>query len=182
MRDKRLADHLDTNYSVVDAPLITRLFEIQYRERVGGLVRLKFKNFSQVMRITESERGVQIVSEDARTGREETLEADTVVMATGYVYPNPPKVLAGIANDFELDPQSQRPRVNRNYRAAMKEGVGYGVYLQGCNEATHGLSDTLLSNLSIRAGEILEELLSEQLAARAHSRAEAEDRHVSMAI
>ncbi|MEH7537994.1 monooxygenase, partial [Bacillus toyonensis] len=29
------------------------------------------------------------------------------------------------------------------------------IYLQGVNESTHGLSDTLLSNLSIRSNEIL---------------------------
>ncbi len=179
LRSKLFEDHQDTNYSVVDAPLITRLYEIQYRERVTGRVRLKFKNFSKAQRITEGERGVQIISEDGRTGSEESMEADTVVMATGYMYPNPPKVLSAIAHDFDLDLDSMRPKVNRNYRAAMKDGVGYGVYLQGCNEATHGLSDTLLSNLSIRAGEILGELLSTQAGTPPRD-ARVASRHASM--
>lgn len=179
LRSKLSKDHQDTNYSVVDAPLITRLYEIQYRERVSGQVRLKFKNFSEAKRIAEDERRVQIVSEDGRTGTHESMEADTVVMATGYMYPNPPKVLSAIAHDFDLDLDSLRPKVNRNYRAAMKDGVGYGVYLQGCNEATHGLSDTLLSNLSIRAGEILGELLSAQTG-KPHRDARIENRHASL--
>lgn len=169
LRERLVADHADTNYSVVDAPLITRLYEIQYGERVSGRVRLRFKNFSKALRIIEGASGVLVVSEDARTGREESIEADTVVMATGYTYPNPPKVLAGIARDFALDPQTLRPQVNRHYRAAMKDGVRYGVYLQGCNEPTHGLSDTLLSNLSIRAGEILGDLLAHTAKAAAPS-------------
>ena len=181
LRDKIHADHADTNYSVVDAPLITRLFEIQYGERVSGKVRLKFKNFAKAQRIIESEHGVLVVSEDARTGREESIEADTVVMATGYTYPNPPKVLAGIAKDFELDPQTLRPQVNRHYRATMKSGVRYGVYLQGCNEATHGLSDTLLSNLSIRAGEILGDLLTHHAAPAPVAPSEFKVRRVSLA-
>lgn len=181
LRDKIVADHADTNYSVVDAPLITRLYEIQYGERVSGKVRLRFKNFSKALRVIEGTHGVVVVSEDARTGREESIEADTVVMATGYTYPNPPKVLASIAKDFALDPQTLRPQVNRHYRAAMKDGVRYGVYLQGCNEATHGLSDTLLSNLSIRAGEILGDLLTHAAPAPAAAPSDFKVRHVSLA-
>jgi len=33
------------------------------------------------------------------------------------------------------------------------------IYVQGCTEATHGLSDTLLSVISIRAGEIADDLI-----------------------
>lgn len=180
LRDKIHAEHADTNYSVVDAPLISRLYQIQYGERVSGRVRLNFKNFSKVLRVAEGAHGVQVICEDARTGREETLEADTVILATGYVYPNPPRLLAPIVRDFALDRDTLRPRVDRRYRVAMKEGAGYGVYLQGCNEATHGLSDTLLSNLSIRAGEILADLL-EQRARQSQGAAGAVDRHMSLA-
>ncbi len=180
LRQKILDDHQDTNYSVVDAPLISRLYAIQYRERISGQIRLQFKNFSKVQRIVESDHGVQVFSEDARTGCEDALEADAVVMATGYRYPNPPQVLSAIAKDFELDFETLLPRVNRNYRVAMKEGADYGVYLQGCNESTHGLGDTLLSNLSIRAGEILHELLSTQAVAGPRA-VELPARRVSMA-
>jgi L-ornithine N5-oxygenase len=34
------------------------------------------------------------------------------------------------------------------------------IYLQGCAEETHGLSDTLLSVTGVRAGEIVEDLCS----------------------
>ncbi len=160
LRQRLLDEHRDTNYAVVDAPLISRLYQIQYRERVSGEVRLHFRNLTRALRVVETRQSVQVVGEDARSGGEEVLEADTVIMATGYTYPNPPPVLAGIGGDLERDPQRGRVRVNRHYRAAVREGVHYGVYLQGCNEATHGLSDTLLSNLSIRAGEILGDLLA----------------------
>jgi L-ornithine N5-oxygenase len=158
LRQKIMAGHLDTNYSVVDAPLISRLYELQYQERITGQARLKFRNFSNVSRIVDAGRGVEIVSEDGRTGAIDSLEADTVVLATGYVYSNPPKVLAEIAEHFQFA-DSLQPKVNRNYRVAMKDSARFRVYLQGCNESTHGLGDTLLSNLSIRADEILGDIL-----------------------
>jgi L-ornithine N5-oxygenase len=33
---------------------------------------------------------------------------------------------------------------------------GAGIYLQGCNEQTHGLADSLLSILSVRGGEMVD--------------------------
>ncbi|KAK3350233.1 L-lysine 6-monooxygenase (NADPH-requiring)-domain-containing protein [Lasiosphaeria hispida] len=51
--------------------------------------------------------------------------------------------------------------VNRNYGVRFTPGVvapGSGVWLQGCCEGTHGLSDTLLSVLSVRGGEMVESI------------------------
>ncbi|KLO14186.1 hypothetical protein SCHPADRAFT_826848 [Schizopora paradoxa] len=51
-------------------------------------------------------------------------------------------------------------RISRNYRLlSMKQHVKDSsrnkIYLQGCVEATHGLSDSLLSVLGVRAGEVV---------------------------
>ncbi|KAK0707330.1 L-lysine 6-monooxygenase (NADPH-requiring)-domain-containing protein [Lasiosphaeris hirsuta] len=51
--------------------------------------------------------------------------------------------------------------VNRDYGVRFTPGAvapGSGVWLQGCCEGTHGLSDTLLSVLSVRAGEMVESI------------------------
>jgi L-ornithine N5-oxygenase len=162
IRKKIIADHHDSNYSVVDAPLLSKLYEIQYRERITGDVRLYFKNFSSVHRITEADHAVQIFSEDNRTGAISVIVADTVILATGYAYPNPPKVLTGIAEHLIYDEDHRRPLVDRNYKALTKASSRFCIYLQGCNEPTHGLGDTLLSNLSIRAAEILADILRER--------------------
>jgi L-ornithine N5-oxygenase len=118
--------------------------------------------FSSVNRITESDDGVQIFSEDNRTGAIDLIVADTVILATGYAYPNPPKVLAGIAEHLIYDEGHRRPLVDRNYKALTKPSSRFCIYLQGCNEPTHGLGDTLLSNLSIRAAEILADILRDR--------------------
>lgn len=57
---------------------------------------------------------------------------------------------------------SSRVHVSRAYRLVPKDpGVEPlpRVYVQGCTESTHGLSDTLLSVVSLRAGEIVADLM-----------------------
>ncbi|OAX41965.1 hypothetical protein K503DRAFT_848096 [Rhizopogon vinicolor AM-OR11-026] len=54
--------------------------------------------------------------------------------------------------------------VSRRYRLIPLPTTDRGfvprIYLQGCTEETHGLSDTLLSVLGVRAGEVVEDLCS----------------------
>lgn len=55
--------------------------------------------------------------------------------------------------------------ISRNYQLLPSTGIAHGfkgrIYLQGCTEATHGLSDTLLSVVSVRAGEIVDDILAD---------------------
>ncbi len=51
--------------------------------------------------------------------------------------------------------------INRDYSVKFEPGSVHedaGIWLQGCNESTHGLSDTLLSILAVRAGELVESI------------------------
>ncbi|KAL5511693.1 hypothetical protein ACEPAH_4911 [Sanghuangporus vaninii] len=60
-------------------------------------------------------------------------------------------------------PQTIQLRISRAYKllpAPSAQNTGNRVYLQGCEEATHGLSDTLLSVASVRSGEVLDDLLN----------------------
>ena len=54
LQGKIRAEHNDTNYSVVDAPLISRLYEIHYNEKVSGQQRLFFRSLSTVTEVTRS--------------------------------------------------------------------------------------------------------------------------------
>ncbi|KFX86117.1 hypothetical protein V490_09219, partial [Pseudogymnoascus sp. VKM F-3557] len=51
--------------------------------------------------------------------------------------------------------------VGRDYKVQYAPGAveeGSGIWLQGCNEKTHGLSDTLLSILAHRGGEVVQSI------------------------
>ena len=160
MQSDLMTQHYDTNYSVVDADLIRRLYAIHYAEKVSGRARLHFHNLSTVTQVLEAGDAVRIAYSDMSGAGPRTLEVDAAVLATGYTYPNPPKVLSALGEFICLDAASGKAVVDRHYRMHTDARLAAGIYVQGCNESTHGLSDTLLSILPIRSEEILTNLLT----------------------
>lgn len=91
--------------------------------------------------------------------REETIDVDAVFAATGYIRNAHEEMLQPLEG---LRPQrggnEEKWNVLRDYRVEFKPGLvsqTAGIWLQGCNESTHGLSDTLLSVLATRGGEVI---------------------------
>lgn len=93
---------------------------------------------------------------DLRDLHPETLIVDAVVLATGYIRDVHNEILKDCQFlNFSSDgtwvtERDYNVKLNRNL---VEDDVQ--VYLQGCNETTHGLSDTLLSILANRGGEIV---------------------------
>jgi L-ornithine N5-oxygenase len=95
---------------------------------------------------------------------QKTLDVDAVLVATGYIRNAHESMLQGVQH---LRPEKQdKWTVNRDYRVDLdqtKVSSDAGIWLQGCNEKTHGLSDSLLSILATRGGEMVESMFGEQL-------------------
>ena len=73
--------------------------------------------------------------------------------------------------------------VSRAYRMITPPSVRAGCYLQGVNEDTHGIADSLLSVLAVRAGEIVDDILARRATETALDRANgnaASDGHASV--
>ncbi|KAI1183414.1 L-lysine 6-monooxygenase (NADPH-requiring)-domain-containing protein [Nemania serpens] len=112
---------------------------------------------------------------------DEILDCDLVIAATGYQRQAHLSLMEDIADLLPEAPvssssspsASEKPRrknyeatiggrpvtVARDYSlqfAAGKVAAGSGIWLQGCCEGTHGLSDTLLSILAVRSQEIVD--------------------------
>lgn len=92
----------------------------------------------------------------------ETLTVDLVIVASGYVRNAHEEMLYGLR---DLMPggytEGKNWTVQRDYAVDFEPGTiepEAGVWLQGCNEKTHGLSDTLLSILAVRGGEMVENI------------------------
>ncbi|PFH60116.1 hypothetical protein XA68_11444 [Ophiocordyceps unilateralis] len=120
--------------------------------------------------------------EEEEEDKEETLEVDLVVAATGYRRTAHVQMLRAA---WDMLPEA-RPTpgfgrgmdgwavetaggrrtlaVGRDYSIKFRAGAvadDAGVWLQGCCEGTHGLSDTLLSVLATRSGEIVESIFGD---------------------
>nr|QEO73664.1 lysine/ornithine N-monooxygenase [uncultured bacterium] len=156
---RRLMDyHGNTNYAVVDNDLIAELYRRVYREKVLGAERLRLLNLSRVAELDDREDGLTVTVESLSTGEREVLDADAIVYATGYREADPTALLGDLAGHCTRDGNG-RLSVGRDYRLDTDDDLLAGLYLQGGTEHTHGISSSLLSNTSVRVGEILDSVL-----------------------
>jgi L-ornithine N5-monooxygenase len=150
--------HGNTNYSVVDVDLIADLYRQVYQEKVLGTERLRFLNMSRLTGVEETGDRVRATVRSSVTGEDTALDADVVVFATGYSPVDPFGVLGKVAARCHRD-EGGRARVERDYRLTTDPDVRCGIYLQGGTEHTHGITSSLLSNIAVRVGEILDSIV-----------------------
>lgn len=167
-RERLLALHKSTNYSVVDIELINELYTTEYQELVRGQRRLFMRRASDIVSVDENEDGIEIGVRSNLDGLTDTLTCDALVLATGFT-PTPLRELLG-----PLAPEGDVvTEVARDYRLATAPEIRGGIYLQGGTEKTHGLTASLLSNVAVRAGEILTSIVVNRSARREVDRVEA---------
>lgn len=155
VREQILENHGDTNYAVVDIDLIKELYRTSYEEQVVGKQRLYFNKMTKVISIEEINNKVLVQSFNKIDSKYQNDEYDIVVLATGYTSKVSSELLKNIKNELILNSNNNLD-VDRNYY--VKNKGNFGIYLATGNEETHGLSDTLLSVLAIRADEILSKI------------------------
>ncbi|RWU21188.1 ornithine monooxygenase [Pseudomonas alkylphenolica] len=151
-REKLIEQYHNTNYSVVDIDLIERIYGILYRQKVAHQFRHSVLCRREVEAVSARDQGIELTLRDHATGKDQTHRYDAVILATGYERRSHRELLAPL-QDYLQDYQ-----VDRHYRALSDERLTASVYLQGFCEASHGLSDTLLSVLPARADEISQSL------------------------
>lgn len=147
-REKLIREYHNTNYSVVDPELIDRIYGVLYRQKVSRQFRHAVHCRQEVSAALSNVEGIELTLRDLATGLQRTHRYDAVILATGYERRSHRTLLEPLA-DYLLDYQ-----VDRNYRAQATEELHTPIFLQGFCEASHGLSDTLLSVLPMRAEEI----------------------------
>ncbi|KQQ35969.1 ornithine monooxygenase [Duganella sp. Leaf126] len=145
----------NTNYAVIDADLIQRIYDVLYQQKVHGDARHRVLFEHEVAGLRVDDGGTLAVDlRHCEGGAAITRSYDAVVLATGYRRQTHRRLLAPLAPWFDL------ADVGRDYRLRGPQDCAAGVFLQGCCEDTHGLSDTLLSVLAIRSQEIAGAMLA----------------------
>jgi L-ornithine N5-oxygenase len=126
-----------------------------------NLQKLRGGNRKRLLTLTEiagpREEGDEVVLDvrDRRTGAIRQIRCDLVFLGTGFVR-EMPAMVRGLATSLGLS----RIDVTRNYRLVLDEITEAACYLQGVNEATHGIADSLLSVLAHRATDITRDVLA----------------------
>ena len=166
-----------TNYGVVRLELLEEIYsamysyKIQYEEeRDWPQQILSHRTVTGMSDVNVGgEPAVQLHIEDdsgnyyaKRRSKREILDVDLVVVASGYQRDAHEDMLSGLRHLMpSTDSKIDRWEVGRDYGIKFKDGTvqpDAGIWLQGCNESTHGLSDTLLSILATRGGEMVKNI------------------------
>lgn len=153
VKDKLLQQHWLTNYSAVDADLIETLYRREYEERLADDRRLFVHRVTEVDDVTEHSDGVTVTLTCATSGNTTTIEADAIIFATGF-QPHDLRTLLGASIDTRGAFEGSQPVVERDYRLSLPGNHGR-IFLNGGVEHSHGISSSLLSNVSVRAADIL---------------------------
>lgn len=149
-----LTEFRNTNYAVVDLELIERVYQIFYLQKLRGTSRHALLPRRQIAAAEVRDGNVQLTLRDLTDDSHEQRDFDAVILATGYRRDQHVGLLSGMSNYLEsLEP-------DRHYRLKLK-GSQSCIYLQGCCELSHGLSDTLLSVLAIRSREIVDDIFGD---------------------
>lgn len=185
MRKAAIAEDKGTNYGVVRLELLERIYGTIYEQRIknqeegtwqhrilpyryvtavedlpgNGSVRLHIRNDSSAFG-------------ESSSSTKETVDVDAVFAATGYVRNAHEEMLRPAEFLKPADESMNNWHVARDYRVRFEpETVSddAGVWLQGCNEMTHGLSDVLLSILATRAGEMVDSIFGTSLEKAGHA-------------
>lgn len=124
----------------------------------------------------------------------ETEHFDLLVVASGYIRDAHEEMLeplrglmpansnlnsSATSEHGKVPKQKPKWSVQRDYSITFAEGKvqpDARIFLQGCNEETHGLSDSLLSILAVRGGEMVERIFGHRFG-RACGKHEDEDEH-----
>jgi L-ornithine N5-oxygenase len=163
--DRAAAIALDrrTNYGVVRLELLEHLYEKLYMQRLRNSDEKKWRcriipNRTVISAMQSADSGVVLKLSLPRNKRsedgqhEEDLEVDHVFTATGYQRNAHEDMLSETRQLLppDLEKESNFP-VARNYRIQFDEtkiAREAGIWLQGCNEGTHGVS--LIDSLHLR--------------------------------
>ncbi len=147
-RDKLVGEFQNTNYAAIDLDLIQQIYDVLYRQKVARQSRHAVRCRQQIESASKHNDGFHLVLRDIASGQTQDRRYDAIVLATGYdrnPHNNLLKPMLELLRDGKVD---------RNYRVTGNHALKAGIYLQGFCESTHGLSDTLLSVLPMRAEEI----------------------------
>ena len=152
-REQILREMYRTNYSVVTPPMLEHLYADLYLDRFNERNDRRLVTMVDITSAREAGDEVVLELTDRRTGAVTELRRDLVFLGTGFDTRMPQRVRE-LARGLRLD----RIEVSRQYRLELGTHSTAACYLQGVNEQTHGISDSLLSVLAQRAEEICRDI------------------------
>jgi L-ornithine N5-monooxygenase len=144
-----------TNYSGAAPPFLENIYTTLYQQRGVGNQRSQVRTLTEVVGARVADDEVVLDLRDRTSGKVEPLHCDLVLLGTGFDQ-RMPTMVRELADRVGLSEVS----VSRCYRVELGASAWGAVYLQGVNEGTHGIADSLISVLAHRSHDIVTDLLA----------------------
>lgn len=161
VRKDLLSQLAPTNYSVVDIDLIKILYSKYYKEVLSGDSRLNFINMSYITNIEKFDDEIVVTIADRKSKEVYEMKFDGVVLCTGYTPKNIIDIFPELS-DYIVPAENGSLQYSRDYFLKTKNNFYPNIAVQGASEDQHGITNTLLSILPHRSGEILSKLVEEK--------------------
>ncbi len=155
VREQVLDEMRLTNYAGAAPPFLEHMYTTLYQQRGIGKQSSQVRILTEVVGARVEDDEVVLELRDRTSGKVEPLHCDLVLLGTGFDQ-RMPRMVRDLADRVGLSDVT----VNRCYRVDLGDSAWGAVYLQGVNEATHGIADSLISVLAHRSRDILNDLLA----------------------
>ncbi|HEX5541039.1 MAG TPA: SidA/IucD/PvdA family monooxygenase [Micromonospora sp.] len=159
VRTQVLQEMHRTNYAGLAPGMLDALYRQMYQDRLTGNERIVLQALTDVLSARMDGDEVVLTVHDRIRATTSEVRTDLVLLGTGFEQSKPELIRKTAAAVGVGD-----IAVNRNYRMNTPDFVTAGCYLQGVNEASHGIADSLISVLAARAAEMLTDLLAHRAA------------------
>jgi len=143
-----------TNYAGLAPPFLDEMYSMLYQQKMLGQRRSTVRSLTEVVGARLADDEVILDLRDRKSGKVEPLPCDLVLLGTGYDSRMP-----GMVRDLFERMGLDDVVANRRYRVDLGDSALAAVYLQGVNEQTHGIADSLISVLAHRSQDITSDLL-----------------------
>jgi L-ornithine N5-monooxygenase len=163
VRAASIAADRATNYGVVRLDLLEHLYAKMYQQEMCDPDQKQWQHRILTERTvlgvekTPGEKSMKLRLLHRKNGaEEERLDVDLVVVATGYARDGHEDLLRSVRNLMDGGDQPHKGwEVQRDYRVRLdpqKVDSCAGIWLQGCNENTHGVSCSVSAVAGLYAG------------------------------
>ncbi len=156
IRQKILSEMHTSNYAGVAPPTLESLYRYHYLQDLNGTNRATIHTQCHIKNVKEFNNGVELEWHDSVKNTNTQEHFDFIVLGTGYSN-KLPNMVSDLGSKLDLD----TIEVTRNYKAKVPCSDGVALYLQGVNEGSHGIADSLLSVLGTRSFEIMNDIIEQ---------------------
>lgn len=158
-RERALDQSRPTNYAAVDPDVSALLYKAVYDDQRKGRHRLHMHRRTEIVSVAPGGDGaIGLGTVQVHTGERGRVDADLVILCTGYREPVLPEALRPMTPYLRQD-EAGRPSLTREFRAETTGDCEAGVYLDGITEWRHGIGTaTSFSQMATRADTIHRDL------------------------